>query len=64
MNDHDILKDVLGLDRARLATLTPWQLAALAREVLDFIEVPMRGEERRRILVAKEAVTNVRDFYD
>lgn len=62
-DEHDIIGE-LGLDRSAIATLSRWELAALAREILDFIEVPPRGPERNRLLVAKEAVTEARDFYD
>lgn len=60
---HNITEEVLGLDHADYGSLSRWQIAAFALEVLQAIEVPQRGQERRLVLLAREAVDDLRNYY-
>jgi hypothetical protein len=63
VNGHNILEEVLHIEPMKLWGLSPYQRAALALEILDGIEVPGRGDLRRLLLVAKEAVTHLREHF-
>lgn len=69
---HDVLQEVVGLDRSDLEGLSRWQLAALAMEVIDALDERIDGDSRgsheRRAEVlaglARAALTDLRNHFD